>query len=79
MIDLHEKLVESRSGQGSQAGTMILAMTTRSRDDPHGANNRTLTSRQKDHLAVAGGCLLQIAGSFQPKAFHCTSSSAPFE
>ena len=79
IIEMLEKLVESRSGQASQAGTMTLAITTGSRDDPHGANNRTLTSRPRNPLAVAGGCLLQTAGLFQPKAFHCTSSSAPFE
>lgn len=56
MVELGEKLVECLSGQGSQAGTIALAMSTGSRYDPHGAHNRTPTSRQRNHLAAAGGC-----------------------
>ena len=64
MIELREKLVEFCSSQCSQASTMTLAMTTSSKDDPHGAYNRTLASRQRYHVVVVEECLLLAVGSF---------------
>ena len=55
-----------------------LATSTDSRDDPHGANNRILLVREIIRQQQENACS-KTAGSFQPTALHCTSSSVPFE